>query len=118
MSEQAEIKALRGEIAQLREDVLKTRAEIDAVDDWANGIHVLLVQVLPPLIRGHVNEPKMRQALQRCDDNFERLIAHPQQAEDHHEKAGLYESAKMLNRLLLLIDQGTEQPAARRRGEA
>lgn len=90
---------------ELREDLAKLRQEVDAVDDWANGIHVTLTLVLPLLLRGHPKEQSVRQTLQRQDDRYEELKAHPERSEDAHERLGLYESGKMLNRLLCLLDE-------------
>jgi uncharacterized coiled-coil DUF342 family protein len=106
MSEQAEIKALREEIAQLREEVLKTRAEIDAVDDWANGLQLVWMQVLPLLLHEHPKAHEVRDCLALCAQKYEQLLAHPEQAEDGHERAGMYESAKRLHGLLTLLNQG------------
>lgn len=105
-----EVKQMREELGQLRKDVASLRLEIDAVDDWANGVHVTLTLVLPPLLRGHPMERRIRQSLQRHDERYEELQAHPERAEDAHERLGLYESGKMLNRLLCLLDAPTPEP--------
>jgi uncharacterized coiled-coil DUF342 family protein len=105
-----EIKLLRQETQRLREDVAKLRQEIDEVDDWANGVHVTLTLVLPRLLRGHPKERDIRKSLQRHDDRYEELQAHPERAEDEHERLGLYESGKMLNRLLQLLEHTPHPP--------
>jgi hypothetical protein len=106
-----ELRLMREEMQQLREDVAKLKQEIDAVDDWANGIHMTLTLVLPPLLRGHPKEHLIRQSLQRHSDRYEELIANPERAEDEHERCGLYESGKMLNGLLRLLDTSGPVPA-------
>lgn len=102
------------EIKRMREDVAKLREQVDAVDDWANGVHVTLTLVLPLLLRGHPMEQRIRKSLQQHDDRYEELKAHPQRAEDKHERIGLYESGKMLNRMLLLLDGPAPAPTKSR----
>lgn len=109
MSEEA-LRLMREEMQQLRESVAKLREEIDAVDDWANGVHVTLTLVLPPLLRGHPNEHLIRQSLQHHAARYEELAAHPERAEDEHERCGLYESGKMLHGLLRLPDSDDPVP--------
>lgn len=87
---------------ELRSEVERLRAEIDRVDDWANGIYALLADVLPHLLRHHPNVEKVRHCLQAADDRYEELRAHPERAEEG-EPAGLYEARKMLHRQLALL---------------
>lgn len=92
-----ETELLRREIAQLRE-------QIDAVDDWANGLHLVLVQVLPHLLRGHPEAGKVKQLLQASAQRYEELLVHPERAHEPDEKAALLEASKMLYRQLELLN--------------
>jgi hypothetical protein len=88
--------------AKLRAEVERLRTEVDRVDDWANGIFALLVEVLPHLLRDHPNVEKIQRSLQAADERYEDLLAHPEHAEAG-ESAGLYEARKMLHRQLALL---------------
>lgn len=79
----------------LRQEIAELRVRIEQVDDWAAGVHQLLLDVLPHLLRGHPSVEKVRAALQRSDDRYEQLIADPA----GEETPELYEPAKMMNRL-------------------
>ena len=78
------------------------RAQIDATDDWATGVFLLLEQVLPFLLRGHPEAEKLQKLLQKQDDRYEELLAHPDRAEDD-ERIGVFEATKMMNRQLALL---------------
>lgn len=87
--------------AALRQELVRLRAEIDAVDDWSNGVFMLLIEVLPQLLRDHPNASKVRDSLKRSAERYDLLLAHPEHAEDGGP-AGLYEARKMAYRLLAL----------------
>lgn len=105
MSDSEQIKALQQEVALLRQ-------EIDEVDDWANGIQLVLEQVLPLLLEGHPKGEIARELLRRTAARYEQLAANPALAEDEHERIGLYESAKILNAQLTLIEQARRKQQA------
>jgi hypothetical protein len=91
-----EIEALRADVAQLRQ-------ELAQAEDWANGIQMMLVQLLPLLLRDHPEAHAAADLLRSCDERYEELLRHPNRAEDEHEKAGLYEASKMMHRQLSLL---------------
>ena len=86
----------------LRQEIVELRARIEAVDDWAAGVHRVLADVLPFLLRGHPEAAKVHQLLQQAERRYEELSAHPDQSEGPGETADLYEPAKLLNRQLAL----------------
>lgn len=86
----------------LRQEIAELRARIEATDDWAAGVHRVLVDVLPFLLRGHPEAAKVHQLLLQAERRYEELKAHPEQSEGPGETADLYEPSKLLNRQLAL----------------
>jgi len=105
MSDHA-IEALRREVAQLRN-------ELAAEVDWANGIHHLLLAVLPSLLRGHPEVEKVRGVLAAAAKKYDELLAHPHRARPD-ERLGLYEAKKSAYRALaqLGVWPGGDPPEA------
>jgi hypothetical protein len=89
-------------MSELRQEIERLRAEIDAADDWANGIFQMLVQVLPLLVRDHPNVTKIQHLLEASDARYEELLAHPERAEEG-EPAGLHEAGKMMYRQMAAL---------------
>lgn len=83
----------------LRQEIAELRARVEAVDDWAAGVHQVLVDVLPFLLRGHPEVEQVHQLLKKADLRYEELKDNPEKSEGAGDVAGLYEPAKMLNRL-------------------
>ena len=84
---------------ELRQEVARLRAEVDRLDDRANGVLVALTDALLPLLKANPEaatylEPTWRAAAER----FEQVEANSGQAEDFHETAELLEARKMLYR--------------------
>lgn len=91
-----------GEIQKLRQEVAALSAQIDEMGDWANGIQVSLLQVLPFLLRGHPEVEKVQRLLEQSHARYEELKAHPRRG-GKNETPALYESRKMLYRHLALL---------------
>ncbi len=74
------------------------KAEIDAVDDWANGLFVVISQVLPYLM---MQNPEMGRALQanwsEAAQMYERIDQGLEDATDD-EPLGMLEARKILYR--------------------
>lgn len=87
---------------QTQQALLALQAEMQATDDWANGVFQLLHQVLPHLLRGHPNVEKIQNSLQFSDARYEELLLHPERAEEG-ETAGQYEAGKMMHRQLAIL---------------
>lgn len=89
---------------ELRKEVAQLRAEVDRLDDWANGVFVALGEALLPLLKAHPEsaaylEPLWRHAAER----YEQVLSMPGQAGDFHETAELLEPRKMLYRQYSLL---------------
>lgn len=85
----------------LRQEIAELRAEIDRVDEWANGLFLALVEVLPLLLKQHPEvverlEPMWR----RAADRYTARQANPAQHVDEEGPIGLLEPRKMLYRQL------------------
>lgn len=94
--------------------VAPLREELDRLDDWANGLFVVLADVLPPLLREH---PHMAAELgpkwAGATGHFERLQANGQQRTSEGETLELLEGRKMLYRVLAVLGFWKMPPVAR-----
>lgn len=91
------------EIDALRQEVAQLRRQVDATDDWANGVYLALETVLPVLLRGHPLAEKARDLLHFQALAHEDLLAHPEKEGDLHGKASRLEASKMLYDQLALL---------------
>lgn len=84
--------------------VAPLREELDRMDDWANGLFVVLADVLPLLLREH---PQMAATLgpkwAGAAGHFERLQATGQQRTQEGETLELLEGRKMLYKVLATL---------------
>lgn len=94
-----ENESLKEEIAALREQIALLKQEIDSVDDWANGIQLSLIALLPFLLRGHPEANKAETTLRGLRDRYLALVNRP----SRDEPAERYEAAKMLYEELSLL---------------
>lgn len=84
---------------ELREEVAQLRAELDRLDDWANGVFVALSEALYPLLKANPEAAAHLAPLwSKAADRYERVQSEPGQAEDFHETAELLEARKLLYR--------------------
>ncbi len=90
------------EIQKLRKEVAELRKQIDEVDDWANGIQVSLMYVLPLLLRDHPEVKTVQKMFEHSNARYEELKAHPSRGEKT-ETAALHESRNLLYRQLALL---------------
>jgi hypothetical protein len=88
---------------QLQQEVAELRARLEAADDWASGVHRVLLDVLPHLLRGHPEVAKVQHLLLHADQRYQELLANPASSEGAGDTPGLYEPAKMLYRQLALL---------------
>ena len=89
---------------ELREEVAQLRAELDRLDDWANGVFAALSDALLPLLKANPQTaaylaPIWRSAAERFDE----VQTEPGQAGDFHETAELLEARKMLYRQFAIL---------------
>ena len=92
------------EVEQLRQEVAQLRAEIDKVDDWANGVLHALIDVLPLLLKKHPDvaatvAPMWKNAARK----FSEVTMKTGQAESFSETADLLEPKKMLYEMFALL---------------
>ena len=87
----------------LQRQIDALRAELNAIDDWAAGVFLLLEQLAPFLLRGHPEIAKIERLLKCSEQRFEELSAHPERAEDSDETAEKYEAANIMYRQLALL---------------
>ncbi|MEX2475044.1 hypothetical protein [Marinobacter sp.] len=91
-----ELQALRQEIADLRQQLSET-------DDFASGVHQVLMNVLPFLLRDHPNVEKVQGLLKSAADQYEGLLQNPEKDSSGEPDAGVYEPSKMLYQHLALL---------------
>lgn len=72
------------------------------MDDWAGGVHNILITVFPFLLRDHPQVEKVRDLLRSKSDTYERLEQNPASATEYDLPLAAYEPGKMLYRLLAL----------------
>lgn len=92
------------EIEQLRQEVAQLRAEIDRVDDWANGLLHVLIDVLPLLLKQHPDvAAKIAPMWEGAARKFYSVTTETGQAESFSETVELLESKKMLYETFALL---------------
>lgn len=98
----------------LEREVRELRAEIDRVDDWANGLFHVLLDLLPGLLKRHPElaaslAPKWREAAEQFDQMTQ---AQPSPVGREVATPEFLEARKMLYRLLELISAwpGQQKP--------
>ncbi|MCY1396646.1 hypothetical protein D9M71_116250 [compost metagenome] len=84
---------------ELEAQVAELRARIEEVDDWAAGVHRVLIDLLPLLLRGHPEVETAQQLLRLSDQRYEELLADPASSTGPGDTAELHEPGKMLYRL-------------------
>lgn len=86
----------------LRQEIAELRQRIEEVDDWANGLHNVLSEVLPFLLRGHPEVDKVATLLRTSTERYDVLAARPELAEFPEELRTL-EASRMLYRKLSIL---------------
>ena len=94
MNSTQEMNALRAEVEALR-------AELDRADEFASGILVLLLDLMPPLLKAQpAIADRVLPAWKRAAERWERISQHPGHPDDEDETAGLLEARKFLYRTM------------------
>lgn len=88
----------------LEQEISRLKLEVDRNDDWANGLFMVLADVLPPFLKAHLEiaarlAPRWKEAAER----FDALEVQAGQADDFHETAEKLEPTKMLYQRLDLL---------------
>jgi len=92
----SETQTLTKEIAALRKEVVALRKQIDEVDDWANGIHMAVSDLMFVLLRDHPKAQQVADQLKQSYDRYLELQAHPRRRTRDEPAVGIYESRKLL----------------------
>ena len=86
---------------ELRQEVAQLRAELDRLDDWANGVLMALSDALLPLLKANPEAARYLEPLWRsAAERFEQLEAERGQAGQFAETAELLEAKTILYRQL------------------
>ncbi len=96
---------------EIEKSVAPLRAEIDQVDDWANGVFAALADVLPLLLRKHPDVAGQLEPMWRKISEQYNTVDSTDQADDFHQTQGLLEARKMLYRQLAVLKAWPERPA-------
>lgn len=92
--------------SDLRQEIAQLRAEVNRVDDWANGIFSVLLEVLPPLLRKNPDiAEKLVDSWRGAAERFDVIAppAEPQVDLSQPESLEFLESRKILYRTLDLL---------------
>ncbi|WP_422097452.1 hypothetical protein [Variovorax sp.] len=96
--------------------VAPLREELDKLDDWANGLFVVLADVLPQLLRAH---PSAAAAIaprwERAAESFDAVLASGQRKTNEGESLELLEARKMLYRVFAVVGLWPKARAKMRR---
>ncbi|PPD36773.1 MAG: hypothetical protein CTY18_03025 [Methylomonas sp.] len=76
-------------------DLTTMQQQLEATEQWATGIFLVIEQLMPFLIQGHPRLDKIESLLKQSRIRFDQLTANPEQAQDS-EAAGIYEAGKIL----------------------
>lgn len=98
--------------------VAPLREELDKVDDWAGGLFVVFLNVLPHLLRTQPElaaklEPQWRKAAQR----FDALQARGARRTKDGESLETLEARKMLYRIFSLMELWPQSAQAKAKGQ-
>jgi len=97
--------------------VAPLREELDKLDDWANGLFVVLAEALPLLMRGRpAVAAELAPRWAAVAGRFDALQASGQRRNQEGESLELLEARKMLYRLFAVADLW-KVSAAKRQGE-
>jgi len=93
-----------GEVELLRQEVAQLRAEVDRVDEWANGLFCVLLDALPLLLR---RQPEVASRLapmwRTASERFDEVSTATGQDDSFEETLERLESRKILYRTMALL---------------
>ena len=89
------IEGLKAELAELRR-------KVEYTDNYASGIQLVLMAVLPVLLKQHPHAGLVLQTMQGNRDRHAELLAHPDRVEDG-EHLDMYEAGNMMLAQLALL---------------